>query len=67
MTLVMSDLGALIICIVVIVAVVIFLSALLISYIYKRVHNIPTGDCAECRKGTAKLLKEYHKKYAKKS
>lgn len=36
---------------------------LIASYIYKRKHNIPTGDCAYCHKGTKKMLDEYHKCY----
>lgn len=45
-------------------AVVIFLAAMIGTYAYKRAHHIPTGDCAECRKGSKKLLKEYHKMYS---
>ena len=30
-------------------------------YIYRRKHNLPTGDCECCHKGTKKMLKEYHK------
>ena len=34
-------------------------------YVYKRMHDLPTGDCACCHKNTKKLLKKYHKKYQK--
>ena len=33
------------------------------SYIYKRKHHLPTGDCAYCHKGKDKLLKDYRKFY----
>ena len=38
---------------------------LLGSYIYKRTHNLPTGDCACCHKKKGQLLKEYRKYYGK--
>ena len=50
--------------ILVLVLAVLFVAAILGTYIYKRIHHIPTGDCAECRKGSKKLLKEYHKMYS---
>ncbi len=43
-----------------------FISFLLGRYIYKRAHNLPTGDCAYCAVNKDKLLKQYRKKYAKK-
>ena len=52
--------------ILVLVLAVLFVTAILGTYIYKRIHHIPTGDCVECRKGSKKLLKEYHKMYSKK-
>ena len=30
-------------------------------YIYKRMHNLPTGDCACCQINTKKILKQYRK------
>lgn len=39
---------------------------LIAQYIYRRTHDLPTGDCACCHKGSKKLLKEYHKAYSKK-
>lgn len=33
------------------------------SYVYKRSHNLPTGDCAYCHANKDKILKEYRKKY----
>ena len=29
------------------------------SYIYKKKHNLPTGDCSYCHKKKGQLLKEY--------
>ena len=52
--------------IVVITMVVFFLVAIIGSYIYKKIHHIPTGDCAACQARSKKLLKEYHKMYPKK-
>ena len=62
----MSELGALILQIVVISIVILFFVGLVSSYIYKRVKRLPTGDCACCHKGASRLLKEYHKMYSKK-
>lgn len=31
-------------------------------YVYKRMHGLPTGDCACCHINTQKLLKKYRKK-----
>jgi len=45
----------------VIIAIVSFFAVLIGVYIYKKVHHIPTGDCACCHKSTKQLLKEYHK------
>ena len=50
----------------VLVLAVLFVAAILGTYIYKRVHHMPVGDCAACHKGSKKLLKEYHKMYSKK-
>ena len=47
--------------ILVIAAVVIFLGSVIGVYIYKKIHHIPTGDCACCHKSTKQLLKQYHK------
>ena len=52
--------------IVVITMVIFFLVAIIGSYIYKKIHHIPTGDCAACQARGKKLLKEYHKMYSKK-
>ena len=30
-------------------------------YIYRRAHNLPTGDCECCHINTKKILKKYHK------
>ena len=37
------------------------ISFLVGSYVYKRKHNLPTGDCACCHTNVKKLLKKYHK------
>ena len=47
--------------ILVLFAVGAFLIGLLGVYVYKKMHHIPTGECACCHKSTKKLLKEYHK------
>lgn len=39
---------------------------LLGRYIYKRMHHLPTGDCACCQANKKKILKKYHKKYQNK-
>ena len=49
----------------VLVLAVLFVAAILGTYIYKRVHHMPVGDCACCQANTKKLLKEYRKKYGK--
>lgn len=47
--------------ILVIVLTILFFAAVIGVYIYKKVHHIPTGDCAYCHKSTKQLLDEYHK------
>ena len=42
-----------------------FVAAIVGAYIYKRVHHMPTGDCACCHTNSKKLLKQYRKKYGK--
>ena len=39
----------------------VLIGALVGSYVYKRKHNLPTGDCACCHINTKKILKKYHK------
>ena len=51
--------------ILVVVATLIFLSAVIVVYIYKRVHHLPTGDCAYCHKSKKQLLKEFYKEFPK--
>lgn len=51
--------------ILVIVAVVAFIGTLLAIYIYKKVHHLPTGECACCHKSESDLVKKYHKYYSK--
>lgn len=49
--------------IMVIIACIAIVGGVLGTYIYKRAKGIPTGECAECRKGTKKMLKKYKKMY----
>ena len=53
--------------ILVILLVISFFAALISVYTYKKIHHIPTGDCASCDFNSKKLLKEYHKMYGKKA
>ena len=48
--------------ILVLVAIALFLLTLFSVYIYKRVHHLPTGECACCHTSGKKLVKMYHKK-----
>ncbi len=43
-----------------------FVAIIVGVYIYKKVHHLPTGECACCHKNKKKLLKEYHKSYSDK-
>ena len=52
--------------ILVIVLVIGFFVALISVYTYKKIHHIPTGECASCHSRSKKMLKEYHKMYGKK-
>lgn len=61
----MSEIGALVLQIGVITLTIIFFAWLIGSYIYKKSKGLPTGECANCHKGTAKLLKEYRKVFPK--
>lgn len=45
----------------VLVAAISFVTLILARYIYKKVHHIPTGDCACHHINVKKILKEYHK------
>ena len=58
---------SLLITILVIVIVASFFVALIANYIYRKRHNLPTGDCAMCHtSGKHKknaLVKAYHKTY----
>jgi hypothetical protein len=50
--------------ILVIIAVMIFFSALIANFIYKKVKGEPTGECACCALAKKKkLVKQYHKAY----
>ena len=45
--------------------VTIFFGAIIGAYIYKKVHHIPTGECACCQNKAKKILKEYRKANSK--
>ena len=47
----------------VLVAIIGFIATIVGIYIYKKVHHLPTGECACCHKSTKKMLKQYHKAY----
>ena len=47
--------------IIVLVLVLAFLGTVIGTYIYKKIHHLPTGECACCHKSKDQLLKEYHK------
>ena len=51
--------------IITLVLTIAFLAAVIGVYIYKRVHHLPTGDCAYCHKSKKQLLKDYYKQYPK--
>ena len=56
---------SMILALIVITSSIIFIGALLLRYIYRKIHHLPTGDCAYCHKGAKKLLKQYRKQYNK--
>ena len=53
--------------ILVIAVVVLFVGFLIGRHIYKKVHHLPTGDCACCHKSTKRMINEYHKLYNNKN
>ena len=42
---------------------VLFIGGLIFNYVYRKKHNLPTGDCACCSAKKRNLLDEYHKMY----
>ena len=46
--------------------VVLFFGAIIGAHIYKKIHHLPTGECACCHAKSKKVLKQYHKMYANK-
>lgn len=40
-----------------------FIATLIGVFIYKKKHNLPTGECAYCHMSKKEFLKAYHKKY----
>ena len=51
--------------IITLVLTIVFLAAVIGVYIYKKIHHLPTGDCAYCHKDKKQLLKDYYKQYPK--
>lgn len=51
--------------IIVIIATLTFVLGYIGTYIYKRMHNIPTGDCSVCKKRMNKMVKKLQKDYHK--
>ena len=49
--------------IIVAIVLIAFFGWLISSYIYKKKHHIPTGDCAACK--SRNIIKEYRKIYPK--
>ncbi len=47
----------------VIIFCVVFVSAVIGCYIYKKIKHLPTGECASCKKNKSSFVDEYHKKY----
>jgi hypothetical protein len=45
---------------IVLLAAIGFVLTILGIYIYKKLHHLPTGECAMCHKSKKQLLKEYH-------
>ena len=52
--------------ILVIALTIAFFLTLIGVYIYKKMHHIPTGECASCLNKKKALLYAYHKRYGKK-
>lgn len=51
--------------VIVIVATLTFVLGYIGVYLYKRYHNIPTGDCSVCKKRMSKMVKKLQKDYRK--
>lgn len=51
--------------ILVLLLIVAFLGIVIGIYIYKKVHHLPTGECACCQNKGKNLVNKYHKKYCK--
>ena len=56
-----SEAISILLIVVTVIFVVAFFGTLIGRYIYKKIHHLPTGDCACCYKSKKQLLKEYHK------
>jgi len=39
----------------------VFLVTIFGIYVYKKIHHLPTGECACCQKRAQKMLKKYRK------
>lgn len=51
--------------VIVIICTLAFVLGYIGVYIYKRMHNIPTGDCSVCKKRMNKMVKKLQKEYHK--
>lgn len=51
--------------IIAIAIVLTFLGWVVVRYIYRKKHHLPTGECEYCHKSKKQILKEYHKRYPK--
>lgn len=50
-----------------IIAIISFVVFIFGREIYRKKKNLPTGECSYCHTRSRRLLKDYHKKYGKKS
>ena len=62
----MSESGALVLEIAIVLAVVAFFGFLIGRHVYRKVKGLPTGECACCHHSGKKLVEEYHECYCKK-
>lgn len=49
--------------IIIIVASVIFVLAVFLNAIYRKIKHKPSGECCSCAKKGERLIKDYHRKY----
>lgn len=51
--------------IIVIICIILIFVAVIGSYIYKRIHHMPTGECACCKKKMQRAMKQMKKDHEK--